>query len=65
MFTYTIDENNAAWISQDNIELFYQPRYPNGTEWTYEQAEEWAILKIIFLEDPENNPDAPDFPENT
>lgn len=62
MFTYEINENNALTIISDGNALFYQERYPDGTEWTYEQAEEWALLKIAFLQDPENSPDAPDSP---
>lgn len=62
MFTYEIDENNNLIILNDGNPLFQQSFYPDGNQWTYQQAEQWALSKIAFIQDPENNPDAPDSP---
>jgi hypothetical protein len=62
MFTYEINQNNEVLILIDGNDLFYQTRYPDGTEWNYEEAEQWALSKIAFIQNPENTPDAPDSP---
>lgn len=62
MKRYEINENNTVVIYENEIIVIFQPRYPDGTEWTYEQAEDWAIKRIAYSDDPENNLPAPDSP---
>lgn len=38
-------------------------RYPDGTEWTEEEADAWGAAKVAFLQDPDNVPDATDGPK--
>lgn len=54
-FKYEVDENNAVRIwnedvpNEDDAPFFLQPSFPDGTAWTAEQAEEWAINFINTL----------------
>lgn len=48
-FKYEVDELNTVRIwnedipNEDDAPFILQPSFPDGTEWTAEQAEEWAI----------------------
>lgn len=53
-FRHEIDETNTLriWHSELEAPVLFQPHYPNGDDWTAEQAEEWAQIYLTSLEDP-------------
>lgn len=48
-FRYEINEINEVLIwndsapNEDDAPFFLQPSFPDGTVWTAEQAEDWAV----------------------
>ena len=54
---YEISNYNEIRIYQDGQDapFIYQAKYPDGTEWTPEQAEAWAQAVILHHADPEVN----------
>lgn len=62
MFTYERTENQVLILFDGSPYLIFT-RYPCGIDWTEEQAESWAIAKVAFLQNPENNLEPSDFPE--
>ena len=59
-FRYEVTENNTLLIYLDNREdsaetpLIRQPRWPNGTSWSREEASAWAEVFIANYNDPSN-----------
>lgn len=56
---YTIDETNVirVWATQNDFDssnpaILVQPDFPNGDEWTAEEASAWAAQFILSYEDP-------------
>lgn len=52
-FRYEIDETNTlrVWNDEQAAPFLLQPTYPNGDEWTVEQATAWAEVLITSLSD--------------
>lgn len=57
MYNYVINESNTVEVFIDGQELpmLRQPNYPNGDSFdSYSEAEDWAKLFILALEDKSN-----------
>lgn len=55
---YEINQSNEIRVYEDGKEIPFilQAKYPDGTEWTAEQAEAWAQAVILHHVDSELNP---------
>lgn len=52
---YELNDNNEifVFIPDQTDPLLFQPSFPDGTEWTAEEAEAWAEMFIAHFQDPE------------
>lgn len=53
---YEVNDNNElyVYIPEQDDALLFQPCYPDGTEWTKEEAESWAEMFINHFLDSES-----------
>lgn len=56
MYTYEIVNENELYIYKEGQEIafMYQPHWPDGSDWTAEEAENWAVAKINEMQDPDS-----------
>jgi hypothetical protein len=60
-YEYSISDNLEVYIfvKNDKAPIYYQPTWPNGTNWaSQEEAETWAALMIESILD-KNEPHPP------
>lgn len=55
MMHYEVNENNElfVYLEEQSDPLIYQPSFPDGTEWTKEEAEAWGESFVNHFQDPE------------
>lgn len=74
-YRYEIDDANAVKVwdlenpNELNAPFLFQPEWPNGTAWaSKKEAEDWALLFIDSLQNPESefvpgeSPEQPSYP---